>query len=704
MRQKIGRSRVLRACVALAIFVTGVLVALPALAADTSVQGADAVLDGGKEVDILTVTGQEGKTVYVNLAKADGSKELLASHLAYTLTDDAGERDANGDIVGVVSVEFSAQAFDPQSTYSVQVFGDREQKDKLYDGTVSCVWAQYGTNEPVVLAVRTLQADESRPFNAPQTQTYNGVTYELESADPKDEGGKQVYVYKESTELEDSATAHVTYYVSGQDAPISQQEVMLAKGESQQVSIPAVVSDDAGNLYRTLQLSGSATLSYPGVTEHNVMCMALSSDWGRVGSFYEATISYVNKDGKRLGVVDTVIVNKPYTYTAPTYLYVTENNEVAEYKIVDPSKATLRLEPGQAQDKTEYQIVYDTVADDDVRTWTVVLQNGTADPKAANRVIKRVTYTGKPGEKVTHTTDQTITVDGKEYMPTAAAQKTYEHTFNKAQADVEQDIYYVPADYVAPEPYDITVKYINIATNEVITSETMTVSPTMRSDLEITSPESFSQGGVEWVRLNGQEKAIRHSYYSAAREYAVYYRDINDDLHAQTVIRTVRVVYVDEEGNTVTRPTTVVDRGTTTTDGGTTTTDGGTTTTDEGTTTTDGGTTTTDGGTTDEGADEGTVTGLPTGTDTLAIDGGDDASSTTTTTDGTDLATTRIEDDQTPLAGPNSAANAASKTNPAVIAGIGAAGAVAAGLVIFFVFKRRNKNTQEPADDESAKQ
>ena len=164
----------------------------------------------------------------------------------------------------------------------------------------------------------------------------------------------------------------------------------------------------------------------------------------------------------------------------------------------------------------------------------------------------------------------------------------YSFTYGSGQ-EPTLNVYYVPDGYVEPEPYEITVRYVNIANNEVLQSEKLVCRPQDRDVLEITSPETFTVGGVEYVRLDGQSKPVFHSYYSSARTYTIYYRDVNDDLSANIVITRVNVEYVD--GGTTT----------TTTDNGTTTTNNGTTTTDNGTTTTDGGTTTTDGGTTDGG-------------------------------------------------------------------------------------------------------
>ena len=92
-------------------------------------------------------------------------------------------------------------------------------------------------------------------------------------------------------------------------------------------------------------------------------------------------------------------------------------------------------------------------------------------------------------------------------------------------------------------------------------------------------------------------------------------------------------------------------------------------------------------------------TGLQTGTDLRSIDGQDGQQ--IVGADGTDTATTRIEDEETPLA-QSAGQNAAGKIDPKIVAiggGIAAA-AVAAALVLFFVFKRRKKNAEDATDED----
>ena len=723
MKKKSRSQLILVGVVATLTFLIGVVLNVtPALAEAVRVSGADHLYADGTEdssVDILTVTGKQGETVYINMRKGE---EVLASHLAFTLSGENAEADANGDMVGVVSVSFAADKFSHEDTYAIDVFSDRQETatNSLYAGTVTTLFAQYeDVNKVEPLVVRTLQNEEKRPFSAPETRSFNGVTYKLKAADPQVINGKTCYVYAPSSDTAESVEAHVTYYdEDNPSTPIKTDKYNLSKGQSQQVEVPAVVSDASGALYRTLQLAGSATLAYPGISEQSVMCKKLNAEWGKVDSIYTAKISYVDEAGSSLGMVDSVIVNKQYRYTPPARLYINTNGTVGEYELVQgqeqlTDKNVLELQPGDAQGVKQYNIAYTRVKDDAERVWTVVLENGSVAPNDPNRVIERKTYRGKPGEKVTHETQKTVAVDGKDYVPTAAAQDSYTHEFTIADMGVEQVIYYVPDGYVAPEPYEVSVKYINIANNQVIDTKSVTASPGMREDLEITSPESFSKDGIEWIRLNGQDGAIRHSFYSSEREYVVYYRDINDDLHAQTVIRNVRVVYVDEEGNTVTRPTTVVDNGQTTTSANATTTtaqnagatqaaDAGQTGTAEGTEGAEG-TGGTQTGTAEGGAANaagGVDTGLPTGADLVAIDGADGADGAELVgQDGTDMATTRIEDDTTPLAGPNSGKGNSQQMTGVAIAVGGIAAAVIAGLILFFI-KRRKQGTNESSEDD----
>lgn len=90
--------------------------------------------------------------------------------------------------------------------------------------------------------------------------------------------------------------------------------------------------------------------------------------------------------------------------------------------------------------------------------------------------------------------------------------------------------------------YDITVQYMNIANSQILRSETITVDPASNDYVNILGEETVAVGSDTYVRLAGQETAIRHAPFSPARTYTIYYRDVNDELSANITIRRTQIV------------------------------------------------------------------------------------------------------------------------------------------------------------------
>lgn len=673
------------------------------------VQGCDYVFAAQESaepgsVDILSVTGAKDETIYVDIRQGD---QTIASHLAYTLGEDNSDVDANGAYVGIVSVKPKPTVSVSLEGARVNVYTDRAQTDNIFSGTISTVYAQFEGGGEEALATRTLGDDENRAFEAPTTYEHGGTVYELASDEPKTEGGRIIYSYKRSGDAPTSIDGHVSYYdaadPAGEPLKVDTVEGIKLGDEPTKVTIPSIISAN-GTSWRTLQLSGSVTLSYPGASEYAVQCVRLSeANWGGdvAALIYDANIKFVTPDGTELGA-DQVIVNKNYLYTPPTRLHKRGTDGAYVTYALSANNGSLNedgalaLAPGAAEGSATYEVVYEPLDDKAERTWTVVLVNGdksVKDPRDPAREIARIDYTGVPGETVTHKTEAAIEVevDGetKTFVPATTAQGSYDHTFGVAEKQVEQTIYYVPGDYVAPEAHEVVVNYVEYATGKVIDSETYTAAPTMRRDLEIETPETFSMDGVEYIRLNGQEQPISHSFFEGPKTYVVYYRDVNDTLSADVTITGVRVEYRDVEGNTIRRPVTVVDEGTTTAT-----------------------TTTTTTATTTEGADgaiggaaaAAIATGIGTDTELVSIVD-DETPLGLVTPEGTDLATVRIEDDETPMASGLEGRDADAKAavgaiDPATVgvaAGVGLG--VAAGIFLFFFVKRRKRSDDASSDD-----
>lgn len=104
-----------------------------------------------------------------------------------------------------------------------------------------------------------------------------------------------------------------------------------------------------------------------------------------------------------------------------------------------------------------------------------------------------------------------------------------------------RNVYYIPEGYQL-EPYDVTLKYVNILTGSTLKTVATQISPDSTSYTALNSEGEFSLDGDRYVRLGGQEEPIWHAYPTAAREYTVYYRNVNDTLNANTVIRRTQII------------------------------------------------------------------------------------------------------------------------------------------------------------------
>lgn len=722
--KKYGRVRKsLTAALLAAAFALGVVTQPAEALTSDDVSGIDYYYGTGeasKTIDVLSVTGSEGDTVFVEMTE-DG--KVIASHLPFTLGADTGVAEGEG-YVGAVSV--TIDGFDPAKTYAIRVYEDREQSgDLLYEGTITPVYAQLNDGEPQLLAMRTMGDDDAnRAFNAPATYTLGNATYQLVSNEPVSEEGQPLtYAYKLAAEAE-SIDGSITYVDDAGNVLMTTPIEGIKEGESRTVAIPPIITVGEGtnaSYWRTVCFGGAVKASYPGTSDFTILCKSLGDAVGNKNGFHKATINYVDSDGKVL-FSDSVTVTGTYRYTPPSQ-FTKKTGVLYDVYGLAEGQGSITLSPtteGVENGEKVYNIVYNTPGDGEPMPWTIVLENGSADPKSAARKISTEVKQVEPGTTATYTVKPEIEIDGQTYVPVTTTQPEYSYEYGSGVNPI-LTIYYVPEGWEPKDPYDITVRYVNIANGEVLEEHTLTSRYQDRDFLEIASPEGFTQGGVEYVRLAGQDESLWHDYFSSTRDYTIYYRDINDDLSANIVITRTRVVY-DNAGAT----TTTTEGGATVTEGGTTT---GTTTTESGTTTTEGGAAT---GTTDAtgttaadgtaaagdaaaaggaaGADGATADlTIPEGDGLTVIEGTDTDTATVVDGTGRDLNTMRIEDDETPLASLTDEDNAANATgaasainkNGVLIVGIVAAIAAACAIVFFVFFKRRKKQDETEAEDKA---
>ncbi|MCH3967523.1 MAG: hypothetical protein LKE50_02660 [Atopobiaceae bacterium] len=652
----------------LALVLGWVLVPQAAHAAEApDVTGADFyVTDAAQasDVDVLTVTGAAGDDLYIEVTQ-DGGR--VASHLHYALGSDNASSSVTGQLVGVVSLKMSQ--FDPTSTYDVKAYSDRAYTNQLYAGTLTAVRATLGGTQDVIIGYTTRAAGEGQSFSAPATFTKDGVTYSNPTT-----AADGTISYTVDTSTAPSLTGSINY-VDEDGTSLSKLDIEgITSDQPQTVSVEKVIAVGSGSsarFYRTLSLSDTVTATYGGTKDFTITCRPISLGNDGVNQFYSATINLVDQDGATLAT-DSLNVTGRYRWTAPSTMYLTKDGTSHTYELVgsDVSQyaaGILTLDPskdGVTSGARTYTISYKDVTPPTAEaTWTVRVTNGSVDPHASNRTIS----TEKVKVSASYVPEQSIDVDGTTYVPVKSTKASY--SYDDALAQNANDpvlyVYYVPADYVAPGDRTVTVNYVNITGGATIDSKTYTLTPDDTEDLSITSPTSFVSGATTYVRLDGQDSPIVCGYYTKYDTYTVYYRDVNDDIAANTVITHFRVDYVDNG-----------------------TTDNGTTNSGTGTNGTAGTGTTANGTATDA---DGQTVGLPTDGDLNTVSNGGDTA-TVVNGDGVDSNTARIDDNETPLASGQEGG-----IPVGVIAGSVCAAAALAILVILLVM-RRKKHADTTAD------
>ena len=501
--------------------------------------------------------------------------------------------------------------------------------------------------------------------------------------DIDDYDGQAVYtidVYGVDKSIKASAKLYqVQADLEGSQDGSQEESVALANGvvteaeetDSYEASASCVVDDTDYDLdgsgiveinYSDMEASSGYTVSYK---EH---------DGESNGKVYKAGIQLTDDSGNVFNSTDITYYGT-YTYQAPRTFSRTStdekgNNVVTYYRATDQkAQAVLTKEDNGKTVKIAYSEI-DSQTPYDWNINIIDLMTG----KTLDTVTKEIGV----DQSKSYEAQESFEKDGVTYTLDSSMETSYTHQYGDKERTT--NIYYYDKEKWDPENgYDITVKYINIADQSEIASQTLTV--TNEQDTEISCPEEYQSGNRTYIRLKGQSDTLRHSYYSNIRQYTIYYRDSNDTINADAEITYVvvdggeitvdDVIYRVVPGTTV---ATVVNPGTTATTG---------TTAGDGTTST-------------------TTTGITSGDATTTGDG------TTAASDGTEATTTVLgdgnaegvtsevvenADDQVPLANEDldSKASTSKFVNRAMVT---VAGVIVALLVLFgiyFVAKKRNE-------------
>ena len=625
-------------------------------ATSTIVDGESVKVD----VNVLDFQGNAGETVFLT-AVVDG--KTIAEYMPYVLGSDQ-EGSAGGQSADAFAIELDRDSLDTPPTIVVKVFSNRaDETGKPY--SVHWVYANLGDGKTELIGSCT----EGATFTAPEKIQVGSTAYKL-----KGQSAENVYLFDYEAYDPASTVDGVIRYANvnpseGEGAMLSYYTPIpgLKEGESRSVAIPKTVTEN-GAIYSTLSFVTEVTAQYPGNTSFTIPVVKMGEAEGTVP--HAVTIE-MTADGKVIAT-DGIMVKSNVLYTAPSTIYKTQSvgeNEaqVFAYKLAPAQESPITLKPNGSSASETVTIQYEQQALDAAETEVTFNQiDGQERTTSAARKLGSATKT-VTGSNPTVTAEGLETPEGYTLVGTAS---DYSYDLNSNKIPVV-DVYYVPSDYQVPGSYNVTVNYVNFFDRSVIDSETFESKVGDVVNMKFTAPAQFSSGGVDWVRLDGQEEPIQHNYYSQNKTYTVYYRDANQTLESAPVITQVRTIYQDQQV-TATTTTTTAAAATTAADVA--------------------------AGTTATGADA-TATAATLRDDTeYTVPGGEGVNPTATAQDGRTSVEERIEDDAVALTdGRDGAASdqAAQSLPDWVIPVIGVLAAVVVACVVaFFVSRRRNEKNK----------
>ncbi|WP_251159107.1 hypothetical protein [Caniella muris] len=711
----------LRRVVAVVMAVALVLgtVPAPALAGTAEtwrVSGVDALEPNASQWELLRLDGFDpGDTVYIDVER-DGA--TLASRQPYTVTKGVGDDAGTGSalLAHIVSLTLGEDGrsisdtfgdADRAPVYKVTVRsalrGD-DDKVVLYRGTVYPVYAKLvaadGRTSYRLMGIRTAsdgEAGAARNLGVGldyYLQDGDGYRTFVRSADGVDNVFTGSRFEVEYAEAAPGAVSGKVNYVTEDGTVVKETTVGGLSAEG--LTVPVERAFFAENVfYRALTLVPSVRLTPEHATAVVRVVPVKEADAGS----YQVRVRYVavDEDGAEQGAplwTDTLdVVGEGYNYTVPTTFSQRTTTEDRDGTLghytemytldaddpvrggegarwdVDPENPVVRLEANAGADRFGKD-------EDGMRTLTVAYRASSQTKRAAvtvyevdgstNRTLgPKVTLDVTPDRAATYTPEPTKVVDGVTYELWHGDDAAFTCSWDDiaAGADLMRTVYYVPEGHVPGDPYDVSVRYVDVADNSVLRTDTVRVSPDDVDWTVIEGPETFDQDGESYVRLAGQEGGVRHSYFSPTRTYTVYYRNVNDVLNGQVVVRrtqiidTVRDVVVGGATLPVTGGTTPAAAGTAPAAGAAA-----------------------PAGLAAAPAAAGGDAGVTPGDGTTVINDDDNPLASP---DGTTTVEQRIEDDENPLArGPLS--------NGYLVAGA-AAGAAALLLLLFWLLRRRRQ-------------
>ena len=510
-----------------------------------TVSGADCQLAQASDdgYAVLSVSGEDGATVYVDVADANGNP--VAERLAFQVSSDNASQQANGRLVGTVGIDVEDGGAAALVGDTVTAYPDHEaQQTPLFTGKIYGVYAQLeGSGTSQLVGLRTI-GTEQRSFVPQEQVDFDGTTGVLKrdgQGQPVSttKGDSIAYAYEKAAAGSDEAKID---FVDESGNVVSSNSVPgIAQNASKTVKLDeAFIATDANgrqSLFRVLDYDGVVTLSNPSFMHALVNVKQMSSeDIAGSGSCF-ATVKCVDADDTNAVLMaDRIYVQGTFKYTLPEKIYQGEGPSTSVYTLVDSDNPTITFDASAGETVKQVSYKKETAHNE----WTVICYDAS---DANGKELARQTLSTADSFDA-----ENITVDGKTYVPTQGAR-----TYTFAESGSLLYVYYVPQGHT-PASYDVTINYVDAANGGVLQSTTQSISPDMQKDVEFNPEESLEINGIAYALVPNQKLPVRIGYGSRA-SYTVYYYNQAEPLTDQSVVVRTRVVYLpgDQTGQTGTQ-------------------------------------------------------------------------------------------------------------------------------------------------------
>ncbi len=523
-------------------------------------RGIDTLSIGGGAFDLAYVLGLGGDTLYADVS-VDGT--LKQSALPYTYDRDTDE-------AGVVSLKAKASyvaAHSGSIGISFYTMAGEQKSDSLLDATVYAVAMRVdgqplGTVADSLVGIRTcVPADAAAPFEAPRLIVRDGTTYRLASAGatatPQLEDGV-LYVDYNLVEGSMGGGSASVAYVDEDGSVLVRDELGTLSGSEELTTDLRDTLEANGKVYVPISKMPTVTLtaSSPEAVIHCVQRREASMETKTV------SINYVTADGAQL-MRDTVEVGVGgYAYAPPKTFSQAKSGAVERYVLTggyDSRQASYDAEAASALELSfdgapEITLVYEPEAAGLTYTVNFALVSPTDAGGFSVLVDSSQTASVTEADAATISAPDTIERDGATYARVGDSDLRYDWSDFKAGRLLSDTVYYTRSDMQPANPYDVTVRYVDVISGNEIGGEVLSCGA---SDmLSIEGPDRIEADGATYERLTGQDAAITHRYYAPYRTYTIYYAEPGSVSEGDiTVVRTdvidggVRFYEVDGGGN-----------------------------------------------------------------------------------------------------------------------------------------------------------